>query len=246
MKKIIVVCAIMLFSSIGFAQDVLTKKTGEEIQSKVLEVTTAEIKYKKFDNPNGPTFTILKSEVLMIRYENGSKDIFNEPQIAQGQKQSSTENPVPFNKNEIKGNALALVLGSFGVAYERILNEESAVGFAINVPFTDDLLDINYTATAYYRYYFGEKPAAGFFGEAFGMLNSIDDYVYDENNFFFNGEQRTLTDFAIGVGLGGKWVTKKGLLLELNVGVGRNLFNNRFDRDYEIVGRAGVSVGYRF
>ena len=78
------------------------------------------------------------------------------------------------------------------------------------------------------------------------MLNSIDDYVYDENNSFFPDEQRTLTDFAIGVGLGGKWVTKKGLLLELNVGIGRNLFNNRYDRDFEIVGRAGVSVGYRF
>ena len=56
----------------------ITKKTSEDIQAKVTEVTTTEIKYKRFDNQSGPTFTILKSDVLMIRYENGSKDIFTD------------------------------------------------------------------------------------------------------------------------------------------------------------------------
>jgi hypothetical protein len=245
MKKFIVVLYLLLCSVLGFAQDVLTKKNGEDISSKVLEVTTTEIKYKKFDNLNGPTFTILKSEVLLIRYENGTKDVFNEPQKPVTQSQAVTERSVSFKKNEIKGNVLALILGSIAVTYERILNEESAVGFALTVPVDDYVFDINYTATAYYRYYFGEKPAAGFFGEAFGMLNSVDDYVYYDN-FGSGYERKNLTDFAIGVGLGGKWVTKKGLILELNIGVGRNLFNNQFERDYTIIGRGGVSIGYRF
>jgi hypothetical protein len=64
--------------TIAYSQDVITKKTSEDIQAKVLEVTTTEIKYKKFDNPTGPTYTLLRSEVLMIRYENGTKDVFNE------------------------------------------------------------------------------------------------------------------------------------------------------------------------
>ena len=67
---------LFLFSSIGFAQDLLTKKNGEDISAQVLEVTITEIKYKKYDDLNGPIFTILKSEVLLIRYENGTKDIF--------------------------------------------------------------------------------------------------------------------------------------------------------------------------
>jgi len=78
MKKIIVVLTIMLLSSISFAQDVLTKKTGEEIQSKVIEITTTEITYKIFEDLNSPLLTILKSEVLMIRYENGTKDVFTD------------------------------------------------------------------------------------------------------------------------------------------------------------------------
>ena len=137
------------------------------------------------------------------------------------------ETTTDFKKNELKGNALFLVLGSFDVSYERILNEESGVGISVNITF-------------------GKKPAVGFFGEAFGMLNNVDDWVYEESpNYSY--EPKTLTDFALGIGLGGKWVTKKGLLLEINAGVGRNLFNNKYDdRDYELIGRAGITVGYRF
>jgi hypothetical protein len=78
MKKIILTTVVSIFTtSLCFSQDMITKKSGEDIQVKVIEVTTTEVKYKKFDNLNGPTFTILKSDILMIRYENGTKDIFS-------------------------------------------------------------------------------------------------------------------------------------------------------------------------
>ena len=76
--KFILIFTLYLGSNVAYSQDVITKKTSEDIQAKVIEVNTTEIKYKKFDNQTGPTFTILKTDVLMIRYENGSKDIFNE------------------------------------------------------------------------------------------------------------------------------------------------------------------------
>jgi hypothetical protein len=78
--KTISICLIATFFAFNslFSQDVLTKKSGEDIQAKVLEVTTTEVKYKKFDNLNGPIFSILKSDLLLIRYENGSKDIFTD------------------------------------------------------------------------------------------------------------------------------------------------------------------------
>ena len=82
MKKIItksmLIFTLYLGSNVAYSQDVITKKTSEDIQAKVIEVTTTEVKYKKFDNQNGVTYTILKTDVLMIRYENGSKDVFNE------------------------------------------------------------------------------------------------------------------------------------------------------------------------
>lgn len=59
------------------AQDIITTKDGKDIQAKILEVTNSEIKYKKFNNQEGPTFTLSKSEVLIVRYQNGENEVFN-------------------------------------------------------------------------------------------------------------------------------------------------------------------------
>jgi hypothetical protein len=40
-------------------------------------VGTAEVKYKKLDNLNGPVFSMLKSDLLMIKYQNGTSDDFS-------------------------------------------------------------------------------------------------------------------------------------------------------------------------
>jgi hypothetical protein len=79
MKKLILtVLTSILTISFCFSQDTLKMKSSENLQAKILEVTPTEIKYKRFDNLSGPIFTILKSNVLMILYENGTKDIFAE------------------------------------------------------------------------------------------------------------------------------------------------------------------------
>jgi hypothetical protein len=79
MKKSTTTMMMLLLSiSLCFSQDIITKKSGEDIQSKIMEVTQTEVKYKIFDNQEGPLFTLLKSDVLMIRYKNGSKDVFND------------------------------------------------------------------------------------------------------------------------------------------------------------------------
>lgn len=60
------------------AQDVIVKKDGSTILSKVLEVTSSEVKYKKFSNQDGPTYTIKVSELKAINYQNGDKDTFGD------------------------------------------------------------------------------------------------------------------------------------------------------------------------
>ena len=60
----------------SFAQDIITLKSGNEIQALVQEIGDVDVKYKKFDNPNGPSYTLKKSEIFMIKYDNGSKDVF--------------------------------------------------------------------------------------------------------------------------------------------------------------------------
>jgi hypothetical protein len=159
-----------------------------------------------------------------------------------------------FKKNELRINAFMLILGAPEISYERIINEESSfganVGFAI-----DNDFDNKFTFSPFYRMYFGKKPAAGFFAEGFGMLNTIETDIYNyvpmpEPNFGYTSiiTQEKYVDFALGIGLGAKWITKKGLVLEINAGIGRNLFNSEKNENVglDIIGRGGIMLGYRF
>ena len=80
-KKLFVL--IMLLLSLGslMAQDVITTKSGQEIQAKILEITSNEIKYKRFDYQDGPTYILNKSEVLMITYPNGESEAFSNTHV---------------------------------------------------------------------------------------------------------------------------------------------------------------------
>ena len=75
--KFLSVFVFAMFSIIAHAQDVIVKKDGNTITSKVTEITSSEIKYKKFSNQNGPTYTIGKNEVNYINYENGEREQMN-------------------------------------------------------------------------------------------------------------------------------------------------------------------------
>ena len=81
MKHLLVFLLLLCSASVS-AQDVIVKKDGSTILSKVLEVNTADVKYKKFSNPDGPTYTINKSEILSINYENGERDDFSEVSVS--------------------------------------------------------------------------------------------------------------------------------------------------------------------
>jgi hypothetical protein len=77
MKYILLFILFICSSNIIKAQDTLSMRSGENILVKVIEVGTSEVKYKKIDNLNGPIFSILKSDLLIIKYENGTKDDFS-------------------------------------------------------------------------------------------------------------------------------------------------------------------------
>lgn len=62
----------------AWSQDIIIKRTGDDIEAKVTEVGQSEIKYRKFDNQEGPVYSIPVSEVAAIRYENGTNDVFTQ------------------------------------------------------------------------------------------------------------------------------------------------------------------------
>lgn len=89
--------------------DEIIFRTGDKIIAKVLSVGINDISYKKCDNLTGPNYVVDKSEIFMIEYTNGDKDVFdvkaNEEYYVQGadveQEATSTE----------KYSIVSLVLG---------------------------------------------------------------------------------------------------------------------------------------
>ena len=76
MKKSLFLSLILFTISVN-AQDVIVKKDGSTILSKVFEIGSSEIKYKKHSHLDGPIYTIVKSDIQAINYENGEKEVFD-------------------------------------------------------------------------------------------------------------------------------------------------------------------------
>ncbi len=82
MKYILLFILFICSSNIIKAQDTLSMRSGENILVKVIEVGTSELKYKKLDNLNGPIFSMLKSDLLIIKYENGTSEDYSKEERA--------------------------------------------------------------------------------------------------------------------------------------------------------------------
>lgn len=161
--------------------------------------------------------------------------------------QEKTDNNPYQKNNEIKLNVISpLLFGAVEIGYERFLNKNSSLGisgFKVFDHSSND--DMNYYISPYYRYYFGEKYASGFFAEGFGMLTSIDGKkIYASDNVTFS-EGKDVYDLALGAGLGWKLVNKKGFVFEADAAYGKLLFNAD-KTDHNIVAKFGLSIGYRF
>ena len=169
--------------------------------------------------------------------------------------QEETETIVE-KQNELKLNMTNVIIFKFlDITYEKALNEESAVGVSVLYNFSDDNDDgldeyRKFSITPCYRHYFSKQYAEGFFVEGFTMLHTGEEnnniyILYDESNPNLGGDfkDETYTDLAIGLSTGFKAVSNRGFVAEIYLGIGRDLLGNS---DIEVVGRGGISLGYRF
>ena len=76
MKKIFILLITVAGFLNSYGQDIITLRTGDEIKSKVLEVNPDLIKYKNWTNLEGPIYSVVKGDIFMIKYANGTKDVF--------------------------------------------------------------------------------------------------------------------------------------------------------------------------
>lgn len=68
----------IIFGCTSYAQDIIIMQNGDEIEAKVLTIDESVVGYKKYGRESGPTYTVSKSKIFMIKYSDGYKDIFND------------------------------------------------------------------------------------------------------------------------------------------------------------------------
>ena len=76
MKRILFLTVLICMSVATNGQDLITPKNGDVIEAKILEVTSTEVKYKKWNNQEGPTFVMSKGDIMMVVYQNGDRDVY--------------------------------------------------------------------------------------------------------------------------------------------------------------------------
>jgi hypothetical protein len=120
--KILLVFAAFLFFLCGpgekaNAQDLLILKSGKELKVNIVEETSAIVKYREFENPTGPLFSIGKDKVASIQYKKGSKEAQQtqakekENIVSAGKEktaQSGAFKPLTYKKMIVKEGGVAL------------------------------------------------------------------------------------------------------------------------------------------
>ena len=174
--------------------------------------------------------------------------------------------------SEIKLDVIDLLSQpTLNIGFEKINDSYSSYGADVLLNFNNNVSrsrSEKFSLNPFYRFYFLNKTdfgGEGYFAEVFIKFSNIE---YDRNTYFYDpmpnepditNEEIKVWDIAPGVGIGRKWVNKKGWTFEYMLGFGRYLFardegdDTPYINDYSVseyrpsgTFKGGISIGKRF
>lgn len=160
-------------------------------------------------------------------------------------------------RNDVLISPIELIASPLlNISYERLIAENMGIGVNGMFYFKDkkEYYDSGFSQISpFYRMYFGKKFASGFFVEGFVPITSTKEYytVYysDETSYSFKNEEEKRTTVGIGIGLGGKWVTRNNIVFEVSGGIAKRFGSDKntyyYDND-NLTAKGMLGIGYRF
>ncbi|MEP7371756.1 MAG: hypothetical protein ABI675_00110 [Chitinophagaceae bacterium] len=248
MKKIQLSIICLLFSvSFIFAQDKIYRQNGKVIEAKIIEVGSGEIKYKEFNNPNGPIYVLESDRIKKIVYENGKEEKFidnlKDPERYAGQL-----------KNAIKINFFSPLYGYTEFGFER--STGVGKGFEFSVGFIglgkSERLDWYYNQLGSTKrnqggafisggYKFGKLPNFVLFGKT--KMSHImqgtyakpilyighykENLIEDKGNSNYEVGKQQVTFGALQIEIGKQWVFGDKVVLDFYYGLGYGIDNKK-------------------
>lgn len=77
MKKSILLLAALFIAAATHAQDLIVKIDSTRIEAVVSEISTDNVRYKRFARPEGPTYVLPVAQICYIRYSDGFIENYN-------------------------------------------------------------------------------------------------------------------------------------------------------------------------
>ncbi|MBT8190997.1 MAG: outer membrane beta-barrel protein [Bacteroidia bacterium] len=76
--RIILICLLWMNSNILCTQDIISLIAGKDVEAKVIEISSEQVKYRLFEFPDGPIYVEEKSNIAKIEYSNGRVEWISE------------------------------------------------------------------------------------------------------------------------------------------------------------------------
>jgi hypothetical protein len=229
-----ILLAFAFFTLAGFsiqAQDIITMRNGEQIKARNIEIEGTIVKYKKFESPEGATYSKYTKDVAKITYENGDVEQFS------GSNGGRSSYAVA-GRNLLGYNYFDLTTLNFSFIYERILTEDNTVslyvpvriGFAQNNSYLER--PNNYgVGLGIFVYPFGQRKITYYTGPMFMYSNRITSMEYYDpitGIYMFNEEDHNFTSAYVMNGFKLNFNQNLGINFSLGLGF---LMDNDYEED---------------
>lgn len=99
MKRLLFTLLLTQIGLIASAQDLIVLKDATEIPSKIVNISTKSVKYLEWDNLSGPTYTLDRDDVLLVKFADGKEKLF--PKAMSNARRFSTLTTIPGSFEEI-------------------------------------------------------------------------------------------------------------------------------------------------
>lgn len=242
----------LLAISLTQAQDKIYRKNGKIVEAKVLEIGSSEVKYKEFNNPDGPVYVLETDRIIKIVFANGKVQKFTE----------DLKDPERYSdqlRKAVKLDFMGPLLGYSQISFEKATDIGKGYELSVGVIgagkssrldyYDSDLRSVRRNQFGFFvsgGYKFGKLPDFILFGKTRYSHMMQGTYAkpivyaghYSENRVMWkNGNtyeigKQNVTFGAIEIELGRQWVFGDKFLLDIYNGFGYGFDNKKSSDDY--------------
>lgn len=251
MKTLFFFLAILFAIVQAQAQDVIVRMNGDSIQCQIKEIGTSKIKYLRPQFAGQTIFSISKSDVNSIVFENKNIMIFDHSTVKTSRvryQEPIETGPIDYPKTDKKTilefSPVSLLLGSFELGFERSIKR--GMSFELGAAYIfgrmdDPFDDFDFSSTGLFvrggikfikssDEYLHRTPhphiLQGFFVKPeliYSTFNHINNGYY--NGYTHSGANKQYYCTSLIINIGKQFVIKNSFSIEWNVGLGVGISN---------------------